>query len=145
MNTLTLLLITPLVLVAEAAILSYVWVHPDGGNASGQGINTVLRTLYRNPFGIAALVVAWLLLTAVAFIYEFFVALIVLYGLLFTGGHVAGWVGLVFFGALFVSTPGICGWLVLRFGRNFRSSGEPGPRQPGRVGIERTGQAMPSP
>jgi hypothetical protein len=64
-------------------------------------------------------VIAWLAITAVAFVYEFFVALIILYGLLFTGGRIAGWIALVLIAAMFVSTPAICGWLLVRLGRNY--------------------------
>jgi hypothetical protein len=141
MDTVTLVLIMPFVLVVEAAIVGYAWAHPKG-SGTGEQVGRVLRALYRNPFGIAVLIAAWLLITAVAFVYEFIVALIILYGLLFTGGRIAGWVALLLIGAMFVSTPAICGWLLVRLGRNYRTP--PGPRQPTLVGVEHR-QAMPSP
>jgi hypothetical protein len=140
MDIVTLILIMPLILVVEAAVLGYVWTHPRGPG-SGQAVSGVLKTLYRNPFGMGLLVIAWLAITAVAYVYEFFVALIILYGLLFTGGRIAGWIALVLIAAMFVSTPAICGWLLVRLGRNYRAP--PGPRQPALVGIEH-GRAMPS-
>ena len=141
MDTVTMILIMPFVLVVEAAIIGYVWTHPRGSGADEKA-SRALRTLYRSPFGVAVLIAAWIVITAVAFVYEFIVALIILYGLLFTGGRIAGWVALMLIGAMFVSTPGICGWLLVRLGRNYRTP--PGPRQPTLVGVEHR-QAMPSP
>jgi hypothetical protein len=134
MDIVTLVLIMPLVVVVEAAVLGYVWTHPRGTGAGDQA-GRFLKNLYRRPWGLGLLVVAWLLITAVAFVYEFILALIIMYGLLFTGGRVAGWVALFLIGAMFVATPGICGWLLLRLGRNFRAP--PGPRQTALVGAER--------
>ncbi len=132
MDTVTLILIMPLVLVVEAAVLGYVWTHPRGSGA-GEQVGQVLRTVYQRPWGVGILIVAWLLLTAVAFVYEFILALIVLYGLLFTGGRIAGWVALVLIAAMFAATPVVCGWLLVRLGRNYRM---PGPRQPTLVGVD---------
>ncbi len=141
MDIITLILIMPFVLVVEGAVLGYAWTHPKGPQSTDQA-NRVLRALYGSRWGLAVLVVAWLAITAVAFVYEFFVALIVLYGLLFAGGRIAGWLALILIGLMFVSTPGICGWLLVRVGRNYRSPG--GPPRPALVGVERRGQAMPS-
>ncbi len=141
MDTVTLILIMPLVLVVEAAVLGYVWAHPRGSGA-GEQVGQVLRTVYRKPWGIGLLIVAWLLVTAVAFVYEFILALIILYGLLFTGGRIAGWVALLLIGAMFVATPGACGWLLVRLGRNYRTP--PGPRQPTLVGVDHR-RALPTP
>lgn len=132
MDTITLILIMPLVLVVEAAVLAYVWTHPRGSGA-GEQVGQVLRTVYQKPWGIGILIVAWLLLTAVFFIYEFILSLMILYGLLFTGGRIAGWLALVLITAMFVATPGLCGWLLVRLGRNYRT---PGPRQPTLVGAD---------
>lgn len=139
MDALTLLLIAPLVLVGEAALVGYLWARPL--SAHGPRLAGAMRTLYGSPVGIGILVLAWLLLTAVAFVYEFFFGLIVLYGLIFTGGRLAGWLGILLMGAVFVSTPGLCGWLVLRAGRRFRVPREPGARPAALRGLER----LPSP
>jgi len=141
MDIITVILVTPFVLVVEGAVLGYAWTHPRGSQSTEQA-NRVLGALYGSRWGLAVLVGAWLLMTAVAFVYEFFVTLIVLYGLLFVGGRVAGWLALILLGVMFVSTPGICGWLLVRVGRNHRSPG--GPRRPALVGIERRGEALPS-
>lgn len=141
MDTITLVLIMPLVLVVEAALLGYVWTHPRGSEA-GEQAGRVLRAVYRRPWGIGVLILAWLLVTAVAFVYEFILALIILYGLLFTGGRIAGWLALVLIGVMFVATPAVCGWLLVRLGRNYRTP--PGPRQTTLVGIDHRG-ALPTP
>jgi hypothetical protein len=141
MDIITLILLMPFVLVVEGAVLGYAWTHPRGSLRTEQA-SRVLRALYGTRWGLAVLVGAWLLMTAVAFVYEFFVAIIVLYGLLFTGGRIAGWLALILLGLMFVSTPGICGWLLVRVGRHYRSPG--GPRRPALAGMERRGQALPS-
>lgn len=139
MDTVTLVLIMPLVLVVEAAVLGYVWTHPRG---AGEQAGRVLRAVYRKPWGIGVLIIAWLLVTAVAFVYEFILALIILYGLLFTGGRIAGWVALVLIATMFVATPAMSGWLLVRLGRNYRTP--PGPRQPALVGMDHS-RALPTP
>ena len=141
MDIITLILLMPFVLVVEGAVLGYAWAHPRGPRRTEQA-SRVLKALYGTRWGLAALVGAWLLITAVAFVYEFFVAIIVLYGLLFTGGRIAGWLAVILIGLMFVSTPGICGWLLVRVGRNYRSPR--GPRRPALVGIERRGEVLPS-
>lgn len=141
MDTVTLVLIVPLVLVVEAAVLGYVWTHPRGSGA-GEQVGGALRAVYSSRWGIGLLVVAWLVVTAIAFVYEAILALIILYGLLFTGGRIAGWMALVLIGAMFVATPGICGWLLVRLGRNYRTPR--GPRQPTLVGVDHR-RALPTP
>ncbi len=141
MDMITLILIMPLVLVVEAALLGYVWAHSKGSEA-GEQAGRVLRAVYQRPWGIGILILAWLLVTAVAFVYEFILALIILYGLLFTGGRIAGWLALVLIGVMFVATPAVCGWLLVRLGRSYRTP--PGPRQPTLVGIDHRG-ALPTP
>ena len=107
-------LVLPLIVFVEAVIIGYGWSHL-------KTVDGKLRTfLYGSRSGMIALALAWLVLTATAWWYEFFIALVSLHVLLFSVGRVAAGLGVVFFAALFVLTPFIWARIIVALGRQWK-------------------------
>jgi len=122
MQLATLGLFLPFILVAEGFAVSYVWSRLNSPSAADpqQGDAKVLGFLYRNPIGMAILVGIWLLLTVTTIGYEFFIALVASYLLLFSLGRFVTVVGMALFAVLFISTPFVWGRLIVGLGPRYR-------------------------
>jgi hypothetical protein len=114
----TMWFVWPLVLIAEGLVIAYAWRPGAARDAGVGGIQRTLKALYQNPTGIAVLVALWLVLTAIAWWYEFFVAFFAVHMVLFAAGRIVAGLAIVLFGALFLATPVLCGWAILHIARN---------------------------
>ncbi len=105
--------VLPIILLIEAAVVRYSWRGEEGHSLPG-GIEKVRASVAHDRSGIAIILVLWLVLTLVAWAYEFVFGLVALHLLLFSLGRVAAAVGLVTFVAVLALTPVACARLVLK-------------------------------
>jgi len=103
----------PVILLVEAVVTRQLW----GGEAEhhyGSSARKAFGSLARRRPGIALIVAVWLVLTAALWVYEFVIAQVLLYVLLFSLGRFAAALGLLAFVAALAYTPVACWRLIWR-------------------------------
>ena len=120
-QTFAILFMLPIILVIEAEVVREFW-GPGRGKPDFSGFRRSMGNLAEHRSGIPLLVMLWLVLTATAWVYEFVIAQVLLYIVLFTFGRVAAALGVVAALAFVVYTPVACGRLVLSLCRRSTTS-----------------------
>ena len=103
----------PVILLVEAVIARELWLGETKHHYSFAAREAV-GALTRKRAGVALVVALWALLTLAAWAYEFIVAEVVLYLLLFSLGRLAALLGMLAFLGALVYTPVACWRLIWR-------------------------------
>jgi len=96
--------VLPIVLLLEAALVRYSWRQGDSHFVPGE-VERAMTSLAHNKPGVAVILALWLVLTFVAWAYEFVFGLVLLHLVLFSLGRAAAAVALVAFAATLALTP----------------------------------------
>jgi hypothetical protein len=105
--------VLPIVLLIEVGAIRYAW-RGEGGHVVPGGIERGMASLSHNRSGTAVIVGLCVVLTLIAWTYEFVFGQVLLYVVLFSMGRAAAAVGLVAFVGVLALTPVLLARLALK-------------------------------